>query len=228
MLPDFLFIREAASKKYVDDKYNDPSITKNTTHVDFSDKNLNNVHSIKVNSFPTLEEQLTPKSYVDQAAAESSFKSLDHDEKLKLDERGSILLNSTLTITKTKNEIPNKNYVGKNYIDPSLKKNSAHVEINDKNLDNVKIVKVNSITAVREHLTPKHYVDQAIYYHVHEPSVLRLYPDEKLKLDEQDSKILNSSLTSPKTLIELRTKSCVDSVHEINRNRRDLSTVFND
>ena len=58
--------------------------------------------------------------------------------------------------------------------------------------------------------------------------MLRLDPDEKLKLDEQDSIILNSTLTSPKTIIELPTKSYVDSLHERSRNRRDLSSVFND
>ena len=40
--------------------------------------------------------------------------------------------------------------------------------------------------------------------------------------------IPNFILTSPKTIIELPTKSYVDSLHESNRNRRDLSSVFND
>ena len=39
--------------------------------------------------------------------------------------------------------------------------------------------------AVREHLTPKLYVDQAILYNRDESSLLRLCPEEKLKLDEQ-------------------------------------------
>ena len=43
---------------------------KNTDHVDFNDKNLNNVRFIKVNSIPILEEPLTPKMYVDQAISE--------------------------------------------------------------------------------------------------------------------------------------------------------------
>ena len=60
-LPDPRSIREAASKNYVDNKFNDPSLIKNTDDVDFKDENLKNVHSIKVNSFSTLEEQLTPK-----------------------------------------------------------------------------------------------------------------------------------------------------------------------
>ena len=61
-----------------------------------------------------------------------------------------------------------------------------------------------------------------------ESSLLRLDLNENLKLDEQDSINLNSTLTSPKTIIEIPTKSFVDSVHESSRNRRDLSSVFND
>ena len=37
---------------------------------------------------------------------------------------------------------------------------------------------------------------------------LRLDPDEQLELDEQDSIIPSSTLTSPKTTKELPTKSC--------------------
>ena len=77
---------------------------------------------------------------------------------------------------------------------------------------------------MEEQLTPKIYVDNAI----DEPSLLRLDPDKKLKLDEQDSIDLNSSLTLPKTIIEIPTENYVDSLHESSRNRRDLSSVFND
>ena len=41
-------------------------------------------------------------------------------------------------------------------------KNSARVDLNDKNLDNVRFGKVNSLLAVREHLTAKLYVDNAM------------------------------------------------------------------
>ena len=58
--------------------------------------------------------------------------------------------------------------------------------------------------------------------------MLGLYLNEKLKLDEQGPIVPNSALTSTKTVIELPTKSYVDSLPEINRNRRDLSSVFND
>ena len=61
-----------------------------------------------------------------------------------------------------------------------------------------------------------------------ELSLLRLDPDEQLNLDEQDSIFPNSTLTSTKTIIEIPTKSCVDSLRESSRNRRDLSSVFDD
>ena len=40
--------------------------------------------------------------------------------------------------------------------------------------------------------------------------------------------VLNSALTSPKPTIEIPTKSYVDSLQEMKRNRRDLSSVFDD
>ena len=231
-LPDPISIREAASKNYFDNKFNDPSIIENTTHVDFNDKNLNNVQCIKVNSFPTLEEQLTPKYYfapaISNGVHESSLLRLDPYEKLKLDEQDSMVLNSNLTLPKTIKKLPTKLYVDNKFSDPNMIKTTAHVDFNDKNFDNVRFVKVNSMPAVRKHNTTKYYVDQTFSYWLDELSLLRLVPNEKSKVDEQDSIVPNSALTSLKTIIELPTKIYVDSLRESSRNRRDLSTVFND
>ena len=71
------------------------------------------------------------------------------------------------------------------------------------NLTNARFIQVNQLPQIDSHLTAKMYVDNAI----DESSLLRLDADEKLKLDEQDSITLNSSLTLPKTIIELPTKS---------------------
>ena len=60
-LPDAKSIKDACSKNYVDKNFNDPSIKKITTQVDFNDKNIDNAHYYKVNAFHTLEEHLTPK-----------------------------------------------------------------------------------------------------------------------------------------------------------------------
>ena len=152
----------------------------------------------------------------------------DPDEKLKLDEQDSIVLISSLTIPKTIIKLPTKSYIDEKCNDPSIIRNTTHVDFNDKNLDNVRFINVSSTPAVGEHLTAKYYVDHAIFHSVNESSLLRLDPYEKLNLDEQDSIVFNSTLTSPKRIIEIPTKSYVDSLQEINRNRRDLLSVFND
>ena len=69
----------------------------------------------------------------------------------------------------------------------------------------------------------KNYVDTAI----DESSLLRLDPRETLDLDNQDSILLNSTITSPITIIELPTKSYIDGLHNTHeRNRRDLGIDF--
>ena len=202
-------------------------------------KNTINVGLIEINRRPEYGDQVTSKFHVDNFVRNSVDKStllrLDPDEKINLDEQDSIFLNSTLTtlktdieLSKTKIDLPTKNYVDKKNDDPSIIKNTTHVDINDKNLDNVRFIKVNRFPAFLEHLTAKNHVDNAISYSVDESSLLRLDPEGKLNLDEQDSFFLNSTLTSPKVVIDLPTKNYVDSLHESSKNRRDLSSVFND
>ena len=148
--------------------------------------------------------------------------------KQKLDESGSIILYSTLTLPISIIEIPTENYDDYIFDDPSKMKNIALFDFNDKNLENVRFVKVNSMPEVREQLTPKYYVDQANFYNNDQLSLLRLDPDGNIKPNEQYSLVLKSTLTSPKTIIEIPTKTYVDSLHESSRTRHDLSSVFND
>ena len=193
-MPDPISIKEAASKNYVDNKFNDPSTIKsNNSHPDIclNYKNIINVGLIEVNHLPEYGDQSTSKYYVD--------------------------------------------YVDKKFNDPSMIKNLTLLDFNDKNLDNVRFIEVNSFPVIPEHITARThnsliiiYIDQAISYSVAESCLLRLDPDEQLKLNEQDSIFPNSTLTSPKTVIELPTKAYISSLHESNRNRPDLSSVFND
>ena len=56
-----------------------------------------------------------------------------------------------------------------------------------------------------------------------------MHRNAKLKLDEQGSMILNSTLTSPKTVIEITTKAYIDSLYDENeRSRSDLGLSFYD
>ena len=230
-IPDPISLGEAASKNYVDNLINDPSIIKNTEHIDLNDRNITNARFIQVNQLPQIDSHLTAKLYVDNTISdgvdEASLLRLDPDEKLK---QGSIILTSTLTSPKTILEIPTKNYVDNKFNDSSIIKNTDHVDFNDKILDNVHSIKVNSYPTLDEQLTPKFYVDHFVYDRVDEASLLRLDRKEMLHLDGKlDSIFLNSSLTSPRTIIELPTKSYVDSLHgENERSRRDLGLDFYD
>ena len=70
----------------------------------------------------------------------SSLLRLDLDEKLKLDEQDSIVLNSSSTLPKTIKEMPTKSYVDSGLNDPSIIRNNTHFDFNDKNLENVRFL----------------------------------------------------------------------------------------
>ena len=70
-----------------------------------------------------------------------------------------------------------KGYVESGLKDPSIIRNTAQVDFNDKNLDIVRFVKVNSLPAVREHLTSKFYIDEAISHSEDEPLLVRNHQD---------------------------------------------------
>ena len=194
-----------------------------------NDRKITNIRFLQVNQLPQIDSHLTAKFYVDNAISdginETTLLRLDPDEKLEQD---TIVLNSTLSTPKTILEIPTKNYVDNKFNDSSIKKNTDHVDSNDKTLDNVHSIKVNSYPTLDEQLTPKFYVDNFVLNNVDEASLLRLDPKGKIHYGKLDSIFVNSSITSPRTIIELPTKSYVDSLHESSRNRRDLSSVFND
>ena len=71
-LPDPVSNREAASKSYCDKKFNDPSI-KNSAHVDFNDKSLDNVGLDETNADPAVGGHLTRKTYVGQIVDETTL-----------------------------------------------------------------------------------------------------------------------------------------------------------
>ena len=60
-LPDPISIREAASKNYVDNLFNAPSIIKNTEQIDLNDRNITNARFIQANQLPQIDSHLTAK-----------------------------------------------------------------------------------------------------------------------------------------------------------------------
>ena len=66
-------IQDACGKNYVDNLFNDPSIVKNTEHIDLNDRKITNARFIQVNQWPQIDSHLTPRLYVDNAVDESSL-----------------------------------------------------------------------------------------------------------------------------------------------------------
>ena len=72
-LPDPIGIREPAPKHYVDNLFNDPSILKNTVHLNLNDRNITNVRFLQVTQWQQIDSHLKPRLYVDNAVDESSI-----------------------------------------------------------------------------------------------------------------------------------------------------------
>ena len=172
-LPDPISIREAASKNYVDNLFNDPSIIKNNAHIDLNDRNITNARFIQVNQLPQIDSHLCAKLYVDNAIDESSLLRLDPNEKLDLDNQESIILNSTLTSPKTIIEIPTKAYIDslheenersrRDLIESNdLIKNNQDNEFNDNKLLNLDSVVVNRNPTLDNELSNKRYIDDEL------------------------------------------------------------------
>ena len=72
-LPDPNTIKEAASKHYVDNLFNDSSIIKNNAHIDLNHRNIINARFIQVNQLPQIDSPSTAKLYVDDSIDEPSL-----------------------------------------------------------------------------------------------------------------------------------------------------------
>ena len=80
-LPNLINITEATSKNYVDISFNDPSILKNTAHIDLNDRNINSARFIQVNQMPQIDSHLTAELYVDISVDEQSLVRNNRDSK---------------------------------------------------------------------------------------------------------------------------------------------------
>ena len=80
-------------------------------------------------------------------------------------------------------EAASKNYVYNLFNDASIRKNNAHIDLNDRNITNVRFLQVNQWPQIDSHLTPRLSVDSAI----DEPSLVR---------NNQDNDFNNYNLTN--------------------------------
>ena len=72
-LPDPISIREATSKNFVGNLFNDPSIIKNTAHIDLNDRSFTNARFIQINQLPQIDTHSTAKLYVVDGIDETSL-----------------------------------------------------------------------------------------------------------------------------------------------------------
>ena len=118
-----------------------------------------------------------------------------------------------------------KNYVDNLFNDPSIIKNNAHIDLNDRNFTNPRFIQVNQLPQIDSYLTAKSYVDNAIV----EPSLVR---------NKQDNDFNNNNFTNINSITlntqavndnQVITKSYVDQFHQENEQyRRDLGIEFYD
>ena len=102
-------------------------------------------------------------------------------------------------------------------------KNNAHIDLNDRNITNCRLLSVNHLPQIDSHLTAKLYVDNAI-------------DDSSLVRNNQDNDFGNYNLTNINSITlntqavndnEVITKAYVDQFHNDNeRNRRAVGLSF--
>ena len=120
-------------------------------------------------------------------------------------------------------EVCSKNYVDNLFNDSSIIKNTAHIDLNDRNITNARFIQVNQLPQIDSHLTAKLYVDNSI----DEPSLVRNNKDNDFgnyNLTNINSITLNKQAENDN---EVKTKAYVDQFHQENeRSRRDLGIDF--
>ena len=83
-LPRTPYPQEAASKTYVDNKFDDPRTKKNTAHFDLKDKNFDNARSLKIKGLPAVSLQVTSKLNVDNAMDDTTLVRNDKNNDFEL------------------------------------------------------------------------------------------------------------------------------------------------
>ena len=109
---DPISIREAASKNYVDNLFNDPSIIKNTARIDMNDKNFTGARFIQVNQLPQIDSHLTTKLYVYKTIDEPSLVRNNQDNDF-----GNYNLTNINSITLKKQAENDNEVITKAYVD---------------------------------------------------------------------------------------------------------------
>ena len=101
-LPDPISIRETASKIYLDNLFNDPSIVKHIENIDLNDINITKARFIQVNQWPQIDSHLRPKLYVDTGIDQSSLVRNNQDNDFNTNNLTNI---NSITLKKNKQKM---------------------------------------------------------------------------------------------------------------------------
>ena len=177
-LPNPLSDTEACNKNYVDNKFNDSSIVKNTEHIDLNDRNITNARFIQVNEWPQNDSHLTPRLYVDNAIGETSLIRNNKDNDF-----GNYNLSNINKITLNKQAENDNELITKAYVDQfhqgnersrrdlgidfynesnELVKNNQDNNLNDNKLTNLDSIQVNRKPISDNEVSNKKYVDNEL------------------------------------------------------------------
>ena len=173
-LPDPISKGETASKNYVDNLFNDPSMVKNNARIDLNVRNITNASFIQVNQWPQIDSHLTPKVYVDNAVDESSL--VRNNQGNDFNNNNLTIINSITLNTQAviDNQVITKAYVdqfhqenersrrdlGIDFYDESsdIVKNNQDNDFNDNKLTNIHSVTINRNPSSDNELASKKYI----------------------------------------------------------------------
>ena len=177
-LPDPISIKEACSKNYVDNLFNDTSIVKNNAHIDLNDRNITNARFIQVNQLPQIDSHLTAKIYLGNAIDETSLVRNNKDNDF-----GNYNLTSVNSITLNIQAVNDNQVITKAYVDQfhrekersrrdlgidfydessDIVKNNQDNDLNDNKLINLDSITVNRNPSSDNEVTSKKYVDHEL------------------------------------------------------------------
>ena len=137
-LPDPISIQEAASKKYVVNLFNDPSLIKNSEHIDLNDRKITNARFIQVNQLPQTDSHVTANLYVDNSIDETSLVRNNQDNDFNIYNLTKITSITLKKQAENDNEVITKAYVDQFHQDNERSRRDVGLDFYDKSNDFVK------------------------------------------------------------------------------------------
>ena len=142
-LPEPISIRETTSKNYLDILFNDPSIIKNTAHIDLNDRNITNAGFIQINQVPQIDSHLTAKLYVENSVDETSL--VRNTQENDFNNNNFTKMKSTTLNTQAfnDNQVITKAYVDQFYQENGRSRRDLGIDFYDESKDLVKNIQEN-------------------------------------------------------------------------------------